>query len=114
MRDQTIIQAFQQHDNQIAMLEHQLRSMTHVLKEIVGKELMRNQALHKVLMDKGLFTDEELKTGLETLMTEAKAELEAQAKKVEEEKTKAVEILIPADAKTDGSVPEIITPTNPA
>jgi hypothetical protein len=57
VRDQTIIQAFQQQQAEIAKMDSQIVSLTHVLKEIVGKELMRNQALHKVLQDKGMFTD---------------------------------------------------------
>ena len=99
---------------QLAAMDNQLMSLSHVLKEIVGKELMRAQALHKVLMDKGLFTDDELKKALETMLAEAKAELEAQAKTNAEEKQKAVEILIPADVKLtpEGAVaPAIVTPT---
>lgn len=98
----------------IEAMDNQVVSLSHVLKEIVGKELMRGQALHKVLMDKGLFTDEELKKGLEDIIAEAKADLEKEAAKIQAEKQKAVEILIPADVKItkDGAVaPTIITPT---
>lgn len=84
---------------QMQQMDNQIISLTTVLKEIVGKELMRNQALHKVLMDKKMFTDEELKVALETIISEAQADLKAQAEKVAEEKAKAVEILVPAGHK---------------
>lgn len=83
--------------------ENQLMSLSHVLKEIVGKELMRGQALHKVLMDKALLTDDELKKALEDIITEAKADLQQEAAKVKEAKDKAVEILVPSSFK--GEVP---------
>lgn len=81
--------------------EQRLMGLNHVLQEIIGKELMRGQALHKLLMDKGLFTDEELKKSLEDLIAEAKADLEKANKEVQEEKQKAVEILIPAGANVN-------------
>lgn len=113
MREGTIIQELQRLNNRISIMDQQLMALTNVLREIVGKELMRGQALHKVLMDKGLFTDEELKASLEALVTEAKADLEKEAQTVAAEKQKAVEILIPADAKADGQVPNIVTPNEP-
>src|SRR5258708_3044471 len=88
MRDQTIIAAFQQLQNRQDQMDNQVISLSHVLKEIVGKELMRAQALHKVLMDKGLFTDEDLKKALEDMVAEAKADLEKQAQAVKETKEK--------------------------
>lgn len=96
--------AFQQLANQIAQQDNQIISMTHVLKEIVGKELMRAQALHKVLMDKGLFTDEDLKKALETIIEEAKADLKAEAEKVQAEKQAKVEILVPNSVKADSNL----------
>lgn len=87
----------QELDRRQAMMDHQIMSLTSVLKEIVGKELLRGQALHKVLMDKAIFTDAELATALKTLMDEAKADLEAESKKIQEEKKEKIEILIPAN-----------------
>lgn len=95
---------------QLASMDNQLMSLSHVLKEIVGKELMRQQALHKVLMDKGLFTDEDLKTALETLVAEAKADLEKQAKEVEEQKQAKVEILVPNTVRANSNQDPTPTP----
>lgn len=105
MRDQTIIGGFQQLDNKIHMMDQQLIALTNVMKEIVGKELLRGQALHKVLMDKNLFTDAELKVALETLMADAKADLEAQQKQAAEEKQNKIELLVPAGAKLTPNEP---------
>lgn len=110
MRDQTIIQGFQQVQNQIIQMDHQLTSLSHVMKEIVGKELMRAQALHKLLMDKGLFTDEDLKKSLEALVTEARADLEKEAQAVQEQKNKAVEILVPNSVKAESNLDPTPTP----
>lgn len=110
MRDQTIIQGFQQLQQQIIQQDHQLVSLSHVLKEIVGKELMRAQALHKLLMDKGLFTDEDLKKSLEALVAEAKADLEKQAKEVEAQKQAKVEILVPNSVKAGSNQDPTPTP----
>jgi hypothetical protein len=110
MRDQTIIGAFQQLQNRQDMMENQLMSVSQVLKEIVGKELMRAQALHKVLMDKGLFTDADLKTALETIIAEAQADLKAQAEKVAAEKQSKVEILVPNTVKADSNQDATPTP----
>lgn len=94
----------------LASMDNQLMSLSHILKEIVGKELMRNQALHKVLMDKGLFNDEELKAALESLVAEAKADLEKQAKDTQEQKQKAVEILVPNSVKANSNQDPTPTP----
>lgn len=87
-----------QHEGRFQAVDQQLQSLFKVLQEIIGKELLRGQALHKVLMDKGLFTDAELKSALEALMAEAKADLEKAKQEVAEQKQKAVEILVPAGA----------------
>lgn len=103
MRDQTIIGAFQQLDGRMAQMDQQLNALSHVLKEIVGKELMRAQALHKVLMDKGLFTDADLKVALETIVAEAQADLKAEAERVAAEKQSKVDILVPSTFKPDSN-----------
>lgn len=110
MRDQTIIQAFQQLQAHANQMDQQLVSMSHVLKEIVGKELMRAQALHKVLMDKGLFTDEDLKKALEDIIAEAQADLKAEAAKVEAEKQAKVEILVPNTVQANSNQDPTPTP----
>jgi len=98
MREQFYIQGIQQAHARIEQLEDRLRGIYKVLEEIIGKELLRGQALHKVLMDKALFTDEELKKALEVLIEESKAEMKKMADKTAEEKAKAVELLVPAGA----------------
>jgi Asp-tRNA(Asn)/Glu-tRNA(Gln) amidotransferase B subunit len=101
---------FKAMQDRVNAMDGQLVSMSHVLREIVGKELMRAQALHKVLMDKGLFTDEELKKALEDMIAEAKADLEKQAQTVKEAKEKAVEILVPNTVKADSNQDPTPTP----
>lgn len=91
-------------------MDGQLVSLSHVLKEIVGKELMRAQALHKVLMDKGMFTDADLKKALDDMIAEAKADLEKEAQAVQEAKQKAVEILVPNTVKADSNQDPTPTP----
>ncbi len=106
---QQAVATFQQMHARMEQMDNQIISLSHVLKEIVGKELMRAQALHKVLMDKGMFTDEELKKALEDMIAEAKADLEKQAKAVESEKQAKVEILVPNTVKADSN--QDLTPT---
>jgi polyhydroxyalkanoate synthesis regulator phasin len=89
---------FKAFEARCGQLEQRIGGLNHVLQEIIGKELMRGQALHKLLMDKGLFTDEELKKALEDLIAEAKADLAKAEQEVKQEKDKAIEILIPAGA----------------
>lgn len=110
MREQTIIGEFQRINIQVNAMDNQLRAMTDVLKNIVGKELMRAQALHKVLMDKGLFNDEDLKKALEDMIAEAKADLQKQADAVQEAKQKAVEILVPSTVKAESNQDPTPTP----
>lgn len=102
----------------IEAMDNQIMSLSSVLKEIVGKELMRGQALHKVLMDKGLFTDADLKTALETIITEAQADLKAEAEKVAAEKQAKVEILVPnsvrANSNQDATPTPAVVPVNEA
>lgn len=102
---------FKAMQDRIEMMDNQIISLSHVLKEIVGKELMRAQALHKVLMDKGLFNDADLKKALDDMITEAKADLEKEANAVKEAKEKAVEILVPNTVKADSNQDTTPTPT---
>lgn len=92
----------------LGQLENRLAAIYKVLEEIIGKELLRGQALHKVLMDKALFTDAELKTALEKIVEEAKADMKAMEEKVKEEKAKAIELLVPAGANLK---PPVETPS---
>ena len=110
MREQWYIENMQRLDRRMGAMDGQLVSVSQVLREIVGKELMRGQALHKVLMDKGLFTDAELKAALEALIAEAKADLETQAKAVQEAKSKAVEILVPSTIQANSNQDATPTP----
>jgi dephospho-CoA kinase len=80
-------------------LEQRSSGIYKVLEEIIGKELLRGQALHKVLMDKAVFTDAELKTALEKLVAEAKADMVKMKEVAEAEKAKAVELLVPEGFK---------------
>jgi len=98
MREQVYIQGIQQAHARIERLEDKLRGVYQVLEEIIGKELLRGQALHKVLMDKAVFTDAELKAALEKLVEESKAELTKMKDEAQAAKAKAVELLVPAGA----------------
>ena len=91
-------------------MDRQLVALSNVLKDIVGKELMRGQALHKVLMDKKMFTDEELTQALKDMMAEAKADLEKEQQAVAQEKQKAVEILVPNTVKAESNQDPTPTP----
>lgn len=101
---------FQALQARINAMDGQIVSISHVLKEIVGKELMRAQALHKVLMDKKLFTDEDLKKALEDMIAEAKADLAKEADKVAAEKQAKVEILVPDSVRADSNQDTTLTP----
>jgi hypothetical protein len=95
MRDQTIIQQFGQMQQQLNQMESQLVSMSKVLREIVGKELLRSQAVQVALIKKGTLADSEIVAALQELIDGAKQDLKEEADKVEAEKLKAVEILVP-------------------
>lgn len=111
MREQSIIQGIQGAHDRIGNVEQRLQSVYKILQDIIGKELIRGQALHKVLKDKALFTDEELKKALETLMEEGKADMKAMEEKAQAEKTKAINLLVPAGANLQ---PPTEVPTAPA
>lgn len=97
-------------EGRVNQMDGMLTSLSQILKDIVGKELMRAQALHKVLMDKKMFTDEELKKALEDLIAEAKADLEKEQQAVTEQKHKAVEILVPSSVKAESNLDPTPTP----
>jgi len=107
---QQVQQVLKATSERIEAMDNQIISLTHVLKEVVGKELMRGQALHKVLMDKGQVTDEELKKALEDMIAEAKADLQKEAEKVQAAKQKAVEILVPGSVKANSNTDPTPTP----
>ena len=102
--------ALHNHEQRLQSLDRQLFALTNVLKEVVGKELMRGQALHKVLMDKKMFTDEELSAALKALIDEAKADLQKEQEAVVAEKQKAVEILVPSTVKAESNQDPTPTP----
>ena len=83
------------------MLERRVAGMHQVLTEIVGKELLRSQAVQVTLMKKGVFTDEELKVNVEEIIESSKKDLKEAAEKAEQDKQKAVEILIPSTANVE-------------
>jgi hypothetical protein len=80
---------------QLNAMENNLRSMSTVLKEIVGKELLRSQAVQIALIKKELIADADIVTALTELIEEGKKDLKSEADRVEAEKLKAVEILVP-------------------
>jgi len=95
MREQTIIQQFGQMQQQLNAMERNLVSMSTVLKEIVGKELLRSQAVQIALIKKELLADADIVAALTELIEEGKKDLKSEADRVEAEKLKAVEILVP-------------------
>lgn len=84
-------------EQQVAKYEDKFRTFSKVLQEIVGKELLRSQAVQIALIKKGALTDQEIVTSLQELIDGAKAELKEDVDKVEAEKIKAVELLVPAN-----------------
>lgn len=111
MRESFIIGHLNNVYARIEQAESKLKTVLKVLEEIVGKELMRGQALHKVLMDKALVTDAELKTALEKIIEESKVELEKAKEAVKAEKQEKIELLIPAGANITPPVDTAPAPT---
>lgn len=83
-------------ERQAAITEDKMATVMKVLKEIVGKELLRSQAVQVALIKKNMLTDAEIVAALNEIIEGAKTELKAEATKVEEQKAKAVEILVPS------------------
>ena len=110
MRDQTIIQQFGQMQQQLNAMERNLVSMSTVLKEIVGKELLRSQAVQVALLKKELIADADIVSALSEIIEEGKKSLKEESDKVEAEKLKAVEILVPSTVKADSNQDTVETP----
>jgi hypothetical protein len=106
MREEYYIKNMENFHNRISNVEDKLGGIYRVLEQIIGKELLRGQALHKVLMDKAVFTDQELKVALDALIAESKADLKAMEEKAQAEKAK-IELLVPANANLTPPVDNI-------
>jgi len=90
-------------ERQAHVAEQKFEMFTKVLKELVGKELLRSQAVQVALIKKGTITDAEVVAALQEIIDGAKQELKTEAEQHEAEELKKVEILVP-DTK-------IVTPT---
>jgi hypothetical protein len=82
-------------ERQAAVTEQKFEMFTKVLKELVGKELLRSQAVQVALVKKGVVTDAEIVASLQEVIDGAKSELKTEADKHEAEELKKVEILVP-------------------
>lgn len=74
-------------EGEMVMHSGMIRGLTEVLQKHVGKELMRNKAVHKVLLDKGIITDEEVVKALDDLTKQAQEDF----KKFQDEQKAAME-----------------------
>lgn len=110
MREEFYIRGMQEIHARCQRLEERMQGIYKVLEEIIGKELLRGQALHKVLMDKALFTDAELKMALEKLVEESKVELNKLKEEAATAKAKAIELLIPQGANLTPPSETVPTP----
>jgi hypothetical protein len=99
MREQSIIAQFGQMQQQLNALERQVMTLSKVLKEIVGKELLRSQAVQVALIKKGVVADADVVAALSEIIDGAKEDLKTEADRVEADKLKAVEILVPSGTK---------------
>lgn len=99
MRENFAAARIAQLERQAAAAEGQLKTLSVVLKEIVGKELLRSQAVQVALIKKGVIADAEIVASLQEIIDGAKADLKTESDRVEAEKLKAVEILVPAGTK---------------
>ena len=109
MREEFYIKGINAAHERMDQVEGKLRGIYKVLEEIIGKELLRGQALHKVLMDKALFTDAELKAALDTLIAEAKVDLKKLEDDAQAAKAKAVELLVPKGANLTPPTEPVVT-----
>ena len=103
MRDQTIISSYRHMEGRITLAEQRLDMFTKVLKELVGKELLRSQAVQVALIKKGVLADAEVVAALSEIIEGAKSELKSEVDKKEADELKKVEILVPDN--------KIVTPT---
>jgi hypothetical protein len=90
--------------------ENQLMTLSKVLREIVGKELLRSQAVQVALIKKGILADGEVVTALQELIDGAKGELKSEADKVEANRLKATEILVPTSVQANSNQDTTPTP----
>ncbi len=86
MRDSTIIEAFENVSQRINQLESSFNSLNQVTGDIIGKNLMHQQAVNKILTDKGIIDDTLIKAALEFLVTAAKTEYDRRIKEAEEKR----------------------------
>lgn len=84
-------------ERQAAVFEQKFEMFTKVLKELVGKELLRSQAVQVALVKKGVVTDQEIVASLQEIIDGAKSELKTEVEKKEADELKKVEILVPSD-----------------
>jgi tRNA C32,U32 (ribose-2'-O)-methylase TrmJ len=110
MRDQTIINGFQHLEQRLINAEDHVKAMSEVLKNIIGKELLRSQAVQVALMKKNVLVDADIVASLQELIEDSKKTLEAEANRAKEEQAKAVEILVPNSVKANSNQDETPTP----
>jgi hypothetical protein len=110
MRDQTIINGFQHLEQRVMQAEDHVKAMNEVMKNIIGKELLRSQAVQVALMKKNVLVDADVVAALQELIDESKKTLEEEANRAQEEKAKAVEILVPNSVKANSNQDETPTP----
>ena len=103
MRDQTIINAYGHLESRVVLAEQKLDMFTKVLKELVGKELLRSQAVQVALIKKGVLEDAEVVAALSETIEGAKSELKTEVEKQEADELKKVEILVPDNTITTGA-----------
>jgi hydroxymethylpyrimidine/phosphomethylpyrimidine kinase len=90
-------------ERQAAQTEQRFEAFTKILKELVGKELLRSQAVQVALIKKGVLADAEIVAALAEIIDGAKSELKDEVEKREADELKKVEILVPDN--------KIVTPT---
>lgn len=110
MRDQIIIHGFQHLEQRVTQAENSVKVLSDVLKNIVGKELLRSQAVQVALLKQNVIADADIVIALQELIDESKKTLEAEATRAQEEQAKAVEILVPNYVKANSNQDETPTP----
>lgn len=110
MRDQTIINGFMQLEQRVIQAEDHVKAMNEVMKNIVGKELLRSQAVQVALIKKGVLADPEILAALQELIDESKKTLEAEANRAKEEQQAAVELIVPNSVKANSNKDETPSP----
>lgn len=82
-------------ERKVEALSSKLEAVFGILKNLVGKELLRSQAVQVALVKKGVVTDAEIVTSLQEIIDGAKSELKTEVEKREADELKKVEILVP-------------------